>query len=303
MKIVILDGATITQNDLSWGELEKIGSLEIHERCEPSKVAQFIGDADAVFTSKCKMTAEVMDSCPNLKFIGALATGYDNIDIKAARERKIAVCNVPAYSTESVAQHTFALLLEITNQVALNNDAVQTGEWASSKDFCLSKNSIVQLSGKSIGIVGYGNIGKKVGAIAEAFGMNVNVYSCDKQAAITSDVVTLHCPATAENRGFVNREFISQMKDGAILINTARGALINESDLAEALCSGKLAAAAVDVLDGEPPRNDNALIGVPNLFVTPHVAWASLEARSTICSVSVDNLKSFIEGGLLNRIC
>lgn len=303
MKIVILDGATITQNDLSWGELGKIGSLEIHERCEPSKVARFIGDADAVFTSKCKMTAEVMDSCPNLKFIGALATGYDNIDIKAARERKIAVCNVPAYSTESVAQHTFALLLEITNQVALNNDAVQTGEWASSNDFCLSKNSIVQLSGKSLGIVGYGNIGKKVGAIAEAFGMNVNVYSRDKQAAITSDVVTLHCPATAENRGFVNREFISQMKDGAILINTARGALINESDLAEALCSGKLAAAAVDVLDGEPPRKDNALIGVPNLFVTPHVAWASLEARSTICSVSVDNLKSFIEGGLLNRIC
>lgn len=303
MKIVILDGATITQNDLSWSELEAIGELEVHERCEPSKVTQFIGDADAVFTSKCKMTAEIMDSCPNLKFIGALATGYDNIDIEAAGERKIAVCNVPAYSTESVAQHTFALLLEITNQVALNNDAVLTGEWAGSKDFCLYKNSIVQLSGKSLGIVGYGNIGKKVGAIAETFGMKVNVYSRDRQAAITSDVVTLHCPATAENRGFVNREFISQMKDGAILINTARGALINESDLAEALCSGKLAAAAVDVLDGEPPRSDNALIGAPNLFVTPHVAWASLEARATICSVSADNLKSFIEGGMLNRIC
>ena len=248
------------------------------------------------------MSAEVMDACPNLKFIGALATGYDNIDIKAAKERGIAVCNVPAYSTDSVAQHTFALILEITNQVGLNDEAVQSGEWSRADDFCLSKNSIIQLAGKSLGIIGYGNIGRKVAAIAEAFGMKVNIYSRDKEAAIKSDILTVHCPATEENKGFINKEFIRQMKDGAILINTARGALVNERDLAEALCSGKLSAAAVDVLDGEPPRQDNPLIGAPNIFITPHVAWASVEARSTICRVSAENLKSFIEGGRLNRV-
>lgn len=302
MKIVILDGATIIQNDLRWDELSYIGELEVHERTDEAKVVSTIGKAEAVFTSKCHMNAEVMDACSNLKFIGALATGYDNIDIKAAKERGIAVCNVPAYSTDSVAQHTFALILEITNQVGLNDEAVQSGEWSRADDFCLSKNSIIQLAGKSLGIIGYGNIGRKVAAIAEAFGMKVNIYSRDREAVIKSDILTVHCPATEENKGFINKEFIRQMKDGAILINTARGTLVNEKDLAEALCSGKLTAAAVDVLDGEPPRQDNPLIGVPNLFITPHVAWASVEARSTICRVSAENLKSFIEGDRLNRV-
>lgn len=302
MKIVILDGITVTQKDLRWDELSAIGELEVHERTDQAQAIRTIGEAEAVFTSKCHINAEVMDACPNLKFIGALATGYDNIDIKAARERGIAVCNVPAYSTDSVAQHTFALILEITNQVGLNNVAVQSGEWSRADDFCLSKNSIVQLVGKSLGIIGYGNIGRKVAAIAEAFGMKVNIYSRDREAAIKSDIITVHCPTTEENKGFINKEFIGQMKDGAVLINTARGALVNERDLAEALCSGKLSAAAVDVLDGEPPRQDNPLIGVPNLFITPHVAWASVEARGTICRVSAENLKSFIEGGRLNRV-
>lgn len=302
MKIVILDGATIIQKDLMWNDLSEIGELEIHDRTDGSQVIQTIGDAEAVFTSKCRMSAEVMDACPNSKFIGALATGYDNIDIKAAKERDVVVCNVPAYSTDSVAQHTFALILEIANQVGLNNEAVQSGEWSRADDFCLSKNSIVQLAGKSLGIIGYGNIGRKVAAIAEAFGMKVNIYSRDREAAIKSDVLTVHCPATDENKGFINKDFIRQMKDGAILINTARGALVNERDLAEALRAGKLSAAAVDVLNGEPPRQDNPLIGAPNIFITPHVAWASVEARSTICRVSAENLKSFIEGGRLNRV-
>ncbi|MGN1334233.1 MAG: D-2-hydroxyacid dehydrogenase [Anaerovoracaceae bacterium] len=302
MKIVILDGITVTQKDLRWDDLSAIGELEVHDRTDEAQTIRAIGDAEAVFTSKCHINAEVMDACPSLKFIGVLATGYDNIEIKAAKERGIAVCNVPSYSTDSVAQHAFALILEITNRVGLNNDAVQSGEWSRSKDYCLSKNSIIQLAGKSLGIIGYGNIGRKVAAIAEAFGMKVNVYSRNKEAVLKSDVVTIHCPATQENKGFINKDFIAQMKDGAILINTARGALVNERDLADALRSGKLAAAAVDVLGGEPPRDDNPLIGAPNIFITPHIAWSSAEARKTICRVSAQNLKSFMEGGRLNRV-
>lgn len=302
MKIVILDGITVTQKDLRWDDLSAIGELEVHDRTDEAQTIRAIGDAEAVFTSKCHINAEVMDACPSLKFIGVLATGYDNIEIKAAKERGIAVCNVPSYSTDSVAQHAFALILEITNRVGLNNDAVQSGEWSRSKDYCLSKNSIIQLAGKSLGIIGYGNIGRKVAAIAEAFGMKVNVYSRDKEAALKSDVVTIHCPATEENKGFINKDFIAQMKDGAILINTARGVLVNERDLADALRSGKLSAAAVDVLGGEPPRDDNPLIGAPNIFITPHIAWSSAEARKTICRVSAQNLKSFMDGGRLNRV-
>ena len=302
MKIVILDGITVTQKDLRWDDLSAIGELEVHDRTDEAQTIRAIGDAEAVFTSKCHINAEVMDACPSLKFIGVLATGYDNIEIKAAKERGIAVCNVPSYSTDSVAQHAFALILEITNRVGLNNDAVQSGEWSRSKDYCLSKNSIIQLAGKSLGIIGYGNIGRKVAAIAEAFGMKVNVYSRDRQTALKSDVVTIHCPATEENKGFINKDFIAQMKDGAILINTARGVLVNERDLADALRSGKLSAAAVDVLGGEPPRDDNQLIGAPNIFITPHIAWSSAEARKTICRVSAQNLKSFMDGGRLNRV-
>lgn len=302
MKIIISDGYTINPGDLSWSALEALGDVTVCDRTPQEELTGLIGDAEVLFTSKNKVTAEVLDACPNLKFIGVLATGYDNVDTAAARERGVAVCNVPGYSTDPVAQHTFALILEITNSVGLHNAAVQNGEWSASKDFCIVKKPVSQLAGKSLGIIGYGNIGRKVAAIAEAFGMTVNIYSRDRQAALQSDIVTLHCPATAENRGFINKEFISQMKDGAILINTARGALINEAELAEALTSGKIAAAGLDVLDGEPPRPDNPLIGAPNCFITSHIAWASREARNTICQVSASNLKSWMEGGMLNRI-
>ena len=302
MKIAVLDAVTINPGDLSWEKVSSLGETKIFDRTPPEKVIETIGDADAVFTSKVKITREVMDACPNMKFISLLATGYDNVDLAAAGERGIAVCNIPAYSTETVAQHTFALILELTNRVGLHNQAVQTDEWSASPDFCLIKGGISQLSGKSLGIIGYGNIGRRVAAIAEAFGMTVNIYSRDRQAAITSDIVSLHCPATPENRGFINADFISQMKDGAILINTARGALIHEADLAAALSSGKISAAGLDVLNGEPPRAGNPLIGAPNCIITPHIAWASLEARKTICEVSGDNLKSWMEGGMLNRI-
>lgn len=302
MKIIISDGYTINPGDLSWSALEALGDVTVCDRTPQEELTGLIGDAEVLFTSKNKVTAEVLDACPNLKFIGVLATGYDNVDTAAARERGVAVCNVPGYSTDPVAQHTFALILEITNSVGLHNAAVQNGEWSQSKDFCIVKKPVSQLAGKSLGIIGYGNIGRKVAAIAEAFGMTVNIYSRDRQAALQSDIVTLHCPATAENRGFVNKEFISQMKDGAILINTARGVLINEADLAEALSSGKIAAAGLDVLNGEPPRPDNPLIGAPNCFITSHIAWASREARNTICQVSASNLESWMEGEMLNRI-
>lgn len=302
MKIVILDGYTINLGDLSWEAMERLGQTTVYDRTPADQVIERIGDCEAVFTSKCKITAEVMDACPKVKFIGVLATGYDNIDVKAASERNIALCNVPAYSTEAVAQHAFALLLELCNNAGLHNNIVQEGRWSASPDFCMVAAPMFQLSGKSMGIVGYGSIGKRVGQIAEAMGMTVIPYSRDPEAAIKADVLTLHCPATPENTGFINKDFISRMKDGAYLINTARGALINEQDLAEAVKSGKLAGAAVDVVSREPIARDNPLLGISNIIITPHMAWTSAEAREVICTTSAKNLEAFIAGKELNRV-
>ncbi len=302
MKSVILDSYTVDCGKLSWDGLESISELTVYSRSKASEIVERIGDCEAVFTSKCHITKEVIDSCPNIKFIGVTATGYDNIDLKAAKERNIAVCNVPSYSTESVAQHTFALLLELCNHVALHNEASQDGRWTSCPDFCMTLSNMYQLSGKTLGIIGYGSIGKRVGQIAEAFGMKVIPYSQNPQEAVKADVITLHCPATPENKGFINKEFLNEMKDGAYIINTARGALINESDLAEAVKSGKLSGAAVDVVSSEPISKDNPLLGIENLIVTPHMAWTSDEARTTICNICADNLKAFIKGEKLNRI-
>ena len=302
MKIVVLDGYTINPGDTDWNDLEKIGEVSLHDRTAPSDIIDTIGDADAIFTSKCLITADIMDACPNLKFVATLATGYDNIDIVAAKERNIAVCNVPAYSTEAVTQHTFALILELCNKVGLHNEAVQNGEWTSCPDFCMIKSPMFQLSGKTLGIIGYGTIGKRVGQVAEAFGMEVIPYSKDPEKAIKADIITLHCPATADNKGFINKDFISKMKDGAFLINTARGALINEADLAEAVKSGKLAGAAVDVVSREPILEANPLLNVPGIIITAHMAWSSIEAREVITKTSALNLKAFLEGEKLNRI-
>lgn len=302
MKIVNLDAYTIHLNDLNWNELAQLGDLVTYDRVAPEDVIPAIENADAVFTSKVKLTKEVIEACPNLKFIGVTATGYDNIDLDAAKARGIAVCNVPAYSTESVAQHTFALILEITNHVGHYTELVHEHQWEKSLDFTFIDCPLTQLSGRSLGIIGYGSIGKRVARIAEAFGMTVHVYSKDPDAAVQSDILTLHCPATADNRGFINKDFISKMKDGAILINTARGALLNEDDVADALKRGKLAAVAVDVVNGEPPRKGHPFIGLENLYITPHIAWSTREARSVITKTSAANLKSFLAGGDLNRI-
>ena len=302
MKIVNLDAYTIHLNELNWNELAQLGDLVTYDRVAPEDVIPAIENADAVFTSKVKLTKEVIEACPNLKFIGVTATGYDNIDLDAAKARGIAVCNVPAYSTESVAQHTFALILEITNHVGHYTELVHEHQWENSLDFTFIDRPLTQLSGRSLGIIGYGSIGKRVARIAEAFGMTVHVYSKDPDAAVQSDILTLHCPATADNRGFINKDFISKMKDGAILINTARGALLNEDDVADALKRGKLAAVAVDVVNGEPPRKGHPFIGLENLYITPHIAWSTREARAVITKTSAANLKSFLAGGDLNRI-
>lgn len=302
MKIVNLDAYTIHLNDLDWNELAQLGDLVTYDRIAPEDVIPAIEDAEAVFTSKVKFTKAVIDAAPKLKFIGVTATGYDNIDLAAAKARGIAVCNVPAYSTESVAQHTFALILELTNHVGRYTALVREHQWENAPDFTFIDRPLLQLSGRSLGIIGYGSIGRRVAQIAEAFGMTVHIYSKEPEAAVQSDILTLHCPATPDNKGFVNKDFISKMKDGAILINTARGALLNEDDVADALKSGKLAAASVDVVNGEPPRKGHPFIGLENLYITPHIAWSTKEARAVITKTSAANLKSFLTGGDLNRI-
>lgn len=302
MKIVNLDAYTIHLNDLDWNELAQLGDLVTYDRIAPEDVIPAIENAEAVFTSKVKFTKAVIDAAPKLKFIGVTATGYDNIDLAAAKARGIAVCNVPAYSTESVAQHTFALILELTNHVGRYTALVREHQWENAPDFTFVDRPLLQLSGRSLGIIGYGSIGRRVAQIAEAFGMTVHIHSKEPEAAVQSDMLTLHCPATPDNKGFVNKDFISKMKDGAILINTARGALLNEDDVADALKSGKLAAAAVDVVNGEPPRKGHPFIGLENLYITPHIAWSTKEARAVITKTSAANLKSFLTGGDLNRI-
>lgn len=302
MKLTILDAYSINPGDLSWAPIEAIGSFTSFERTSPEDIAAHIGDCDGFFVSKCQITREIMENCPNLKFIGVTATGYDNVDVAAAKDLGIAVCHVPAYSTEAVAQHVFALILELTNWVGSYNASVQAGKWYESSDFTFIQEPLSLLDGKSLGIVGYGNIGKRVARIAEAFGMKVNIYSRDKEAAVTSDFVTLHCPLTRENAGFVNKEFISAMKDGAVLINTARGGLVNETDLAEALKSGKLSGAALDVICEEPPQKPHPLIGLPGCILTPHIAWMPKETRQKVIDICADNLRSYLEGGNLNRI-
>lgn len=302
MKLVILDASSINPGDLTWAPIEHICDFHSYDRTSADEVIDHIGDSDGFFVSKVTITREIMAACPNLKFIGITATGYDNVDIEAAKGLGIAVCNVPAYSTEAVAQHAFALLLELTNRVGSYNAEVQAGEWYRSEDFTFIREPLTLLDGKSLGIIGYGNIGKRVGRIAEAFGMKVNVYSHDPEAAQKSDYVTLHCPLTAENKGFINRDFISGMKDGAVLINTARGGLVTEVDLADALKSGKLAAAALDVLSQEPPAEPHPLIGLPNCILTPHNAWMPKETRQKVIDICAENLQSFLDGGKKNRL-
>ena len=310
-KIVVLDGTVENPGDLSWEPLAILGDLTVYDYTAPEDVIARIGDAAVILTNKTVISADVMAACPNLRYIGVLATGYNVVDVAEAKKRGIVVTNVPAYSTPTVAQFTMALLLEIALHVGHHSRVVHEGKWSACRDFAFWDYPLMELKGKTFGIVGYGSIGKAVAKLAEAFGMKVLAYSrhgaedyhteLDELYA-KSDVVSLHCPLTAENAGMINASTLAKMKDGVILLNTARGGLINESDLRAALLSGKVYAAASDVVSAEPIPADNPLLGVPNMIITPHIAWAALEARQRLMDVATDNVRQYLAGKTQNNV-
>lgn len=309
MKIVILDAYAANPGDLSWDEFAALGELTVYDRTAPEDVAARIGDAEVVFINKVRLTDDIFAACPNLKLVSILATGYNIVDLAAAKRRGITVCNVPGYSTRAVVQMTFALLLEICQQVGLHSGAVHTGRWQTCPDFCFWDRPLIELDGKTMGIVGYGAIGSAVGTVAQALGMKLLVTARHEKPVpegarfvslpellAQSDVVSLHCPQTAENARMIDAGALAQMKDGAILLNTARGGLLDEQAVADALRSGKLLAAGMDVVSAEPIRADNPLLTAPNCFLTPHIAWAPLETRRRLQTISAENLRAFLAG-------
>ncbi len=311
MKIVILDGYTENPGDLSWEGLEKLGELTVYEHTKADEIISRIGDAELVITNKTPISAETFAACPQIKYVGVLATGYNVVDVDAACERGIVVTNIPTYGTQAVAQYVFALLLELCHHVGHHNNAVQQGRWTKGRDFCFWDYPLIELAGKTMGIIGYGRIGRAAAAIARAFGMKVIAYdafgSGDELVSLEellaqSDVISLHCPLTKENTGLINKDTIAQMKDGVMIINTARGPLINEADLREALLAGKVQGAALDVVSVEPIREDNVLLGIENCLITPHIAWAPKESRQRLMDVAVKNLESFLAGTPVNNV-
>lgn len=303
MNIVIFDGYTINPGDLSWNKLDALcDKLTVFDSTSEDKALSRLTGNEILMTSKCPITRELMENSPQLKYIGCTATGYNNIDVEAAADLGIAVTNIPAYSTDAVAQHTIALMLELSNHVGLHNASVQDGQWSDNEYFCYWKKSVTLLTGKSLGIIGYGAIGKRVAQIARALGMEINIFSQDPAGAMKSDFVSLHCPLTRENRHMVNTEFLVNMKPGAILINTARGGLVDERALADAIKAGFIAGAALDVLEQEPPAKDCPLIGLDNCIITPHIAWSPKEMRQAVIDILAENLESWLTGGMKNRV-
>lgn len=312
MKIVELDGYAANPGDLSWDGLKQLGELTVYDRTAPQDVLERARGAQVILTNKVLITAELMDQLPELRYIGVLATGYNVVDIPAARRHGIVVTNIPAYSTMSVAQMVMAHLLNITNRVALHSEAVKQGEWQNCKDFTFSLTPQIELDGKTFGIVGLGNTGTATACIAQSFGMRVLAYSSKDRKVLMkmgiekaesyeqlfrqADVLSLHCPFTEETRHLVNAERLSLMKPTAILINTGRGPLVDEAALAQALNEGRIMAAGVDVLEEEPPRKGSPLIGAQNCFITPHIAWATKAARERLMNIAVANVKAFLNG-------
>ena len=342
MKIVVLDGYAENPGDLSWEGFKKMGEFTVYDRTPREDVEEIlhrIGDAEIVCTNKTLIGREVIGRAPKLRYIGVLATGYNVVDVDAASEKGIVVTNIPAYGTAAVAQHTMALLLEICNQVGYHSQAVHEGRWQRSEDFCFWDHPLMELAGKTMGIIGYGRIGQATARLAEAFGMDViacrrpgstrntaqtdagkadqeanrggmlHAGAADATVMVTleelfarADVISLHCPLFPETENLICRETIGKMKDGVILLNTARGPLVNEADLAEALRSGKVYAAGLDVVSVEPMAEDNPLLGVKNCFITPHIAWASRESRQRLIDTAVENLRAFLAGEPVNVV-
>lgn len=316
MKIVVLDGYTENPGDLSWNGLEQLGELTVYDRTPKELIIERIGEAEAVIVNKVPLTREILQSCPSIRYIGVLATGYNVVDTEAAGERGIPVCNIPSYGTAAVAQFAIAMLLEICHHVAYHSEAVHQGRWSSSPDWCFWDYSLIELQGKTMGIIGFGRIGQATARIARALGMKILAFdemenesgrelgeyvSFDELLA-RADVISLHCPLLPSTEGIINRKSIAGMKDGVIILNNARGPLIVEQDLADALNAGKVSAAGLDVLSEEPVRPDNPLLSAKNCLITPHISWASKESRQRLMDIAVDNLRKFMEGNCQNRV-
>ncbi|WP_274363123.1 D-2-hydroxyacid dehydrogenase [Paenibacillus thermotolerans] len=316
MKIVVLDGFTLNPGDLSWSALQELGDVTVYERTSPDLIIERAQHAGLVLTNKTPLRGDTLRKLPNLKYIGVLATGYDVVDVEEAAALRIPVTNVPAYSTDSVAQLVFALLLELCHRTGMHSDASRGGEWSSSADFSFWKSELIELTGKTLGIVGMGRIGEQVARIAQAFRMNVVAYTrSGKPSPVegvrmvsldelvrTSDVVSLHCPLTAETEGMIDSSLLERMKPSAFLINTARGKLIKERDLADALNGGIIAGAALDVLSVEPLPANHPLLAAANCIITPHIAWATREARGRLMEVAAGNVRAFLSGKPVNVV-
>ena len=317
LKIVVLDSYALNPGDLSWDWLECLGECEIHHRTPGEKILERCKGAEIILTNKTPLTAETLEKLPDLKYIALLSTGYNIVDCDYAKSRGIPVSNIPAYSTNAVAQLTFSLILEITNAVGLHSESVKNGDWSACPDFCYWKTPLTELCGKTLGIVGFGQIGQAVADIAEAFKMNVIAVSghetdqshrknfkwVDMETlASESDIISFHCPLTEKTTGLVNKDFIDKCKDGAIIINTSRGPVVNDKDLADALNSGKLRGAGLDVLTVEPPKADNPLLSAKNCFITPHIAWAGFETRERLMNILKENVFAYLKGNPQNVV-
>jgi glycerate dehydrogenase len=317
MKIVVLDGHTLNPGDLTWNGIGALGELVVYDRTQNTteSIVQAIDDAAIVFTNKTPLSAEVLRRTPALKYIGVLATGYNVVDLSSAREQGIVVTNIPSYGTVAVAQFTMGMILQLCHRIGEHSTAVHSGAWSLCPDFCFWDFPLIELAGKSIGLVGYGKIGRKMAQIAKAFGMNVMVHSRTKPSKQDigeyvsfekllqkSDIISLHCPLTNETKDLINKETIQKMKTGVLLVNTARGALVVEEDLKEALQSGKISGAALDVVSVEPMQKDNPLWGAANCIITPHIAWATKEARMRLMTAATENLKAYLNGKPVNVV-
>ncbi|WP_251316279.1 D-2-hydroxyacid dehydrogenase [Flintibacter muris] len=319
MKIVVLDGYTENPGDLSWAGMEALGEVTVYDRTpldDEGEIIRRIGDAEVVLTNKTPISRAALDACPSVKFISVLATGYNVVDVAAAREKGIPVSNIPTYGTASVGQFAIALLLEICHHIGHHNEAVHAGRWEHCDDWCFWDYPLIELAGKTMGVIGFGRIGQQTGKIAKALEMNViafDSYPNDSGKAIAeyvtldellakSDVIAVHCPLFPETQGIINKDNIAKMKDGVIILNNSRGPLVVEQDLADALNSGKVAAAGLDVVSTEPIKGDNPLLKAKNCIITPHISWAAKEPRSRIMNMSVDNIKAYLAGAPVNVV-